>query len=229
MAKKKKVSRKKLLKEPDEFLTISSKVLGFMAEKKIQLSWAAGIIILIIFLIVGVQYSIRSAENKAFNMLDRLMVTYNSAIEEKGPEKAYLDVEKDFQTLVDKYGGRRGGQYARFIFGDICFKAGEYDKAIAMYQQALKDFKHVDPFENLILKSLGYSYEGKKDFSAAVTVFEKFLTKPDSLMKDEALFVLARTYTKMGQAEKGIDTYRQLITDYPDSIFIQVVKDKVSS
>jgi len=46
-------------------------------------------------------------------------------------------------------------------------------------------------------------------------------------MKDEVLFALARTYSAVGQREKSIDTYRQILTDYPDSMFSQVAKNNV--
>jgi len=227
MAKKKKISRKKLLKEPDEFITISGKMLTFITEKKVRLYWAGGSLFIIVLLILGFQFFTGIAENKAFDMLDRLISSYNDLAKEKGPEKAYLDVEKDFQTLLDKYGSRKGGKYGRLIYGDICYNAGQYDKAIALYQQASRDFKHVYPYENIILKSLGYSYEEKKDFSSAMTYFEKILSQPDPLMKDEVLFALARTYSEMGQRGKSIDTYRQILTNYPDSMFSQVAKNNV--
>lgn len=227
MAKKKKISRKKLLKEPDEFITVSSKMLSFIVEHKIQLSWALCIFFAVIIMFIGFQYFITVADNKAFSRLDQLMIAYGQKVAEKGSAEAYLDMDQDFKSLLEKYGRRKGGKFARLIYGDICFNAGEYDRAIRLYQQSLKDFRHIYPYESLIMKSLAYSYIEKKDFSAAVTYFEKILSEPDPLMKDEVLFALARTYITMGQREKGTDLYRQLIADYPDSMFIQVAMDKV--
>ena len=227
MERKKRVSRKKLLKEPDEFITISGKLLAFVVKKKIPMFWALGIFVAMTILMFGIQYFMNTAENNASGMLDQLMVNYSRLVEEKGQVKAYLDMDKDFQDLLNKYGGRRVGKFARLYYGDICFDAGEYDKAIAQYQHALEDFKRISPYENLILKSMGYSYEEKKDFSAAVKNFEKILSEPDPLMKDEVLFALARIYMSMGQREKGIDAYKKLIAGYPDSMFIDVAKHNV--
>ena len=43
-------------------------------------------------------------------------------------------------------------------------------------------------------------------------------------MKDEALFSLGRLYLAMGQNQKGIDTYKQLIADYPDYMHIEIAR-----
>jgi len=227
MVKNKSVSRKKLLKEPDEFITVSSKVLGFVVANKVKLYWVLGMVIAIAVLMYGIRYFIDSAENNAFNILDQLMMNYGSVVKEKGAVNALSDVDKDFQELLDKYGGRKGGKYARLYYGDICFDAGEYDKAIVQYQQALKDFRHIEPFENLILKNIGYSYEEKKDFSAAAAHFEKIVSQPNLLMKDEVLFSLARIYTVLEQKEKSADMYKEIIDKYPDSMFIDIAKEKV--
>ena len=61
MAKKIKKTRKELLKEPDEFITISGKLIGFMVAYKNQLTYALGIIVALALIFSGYRFfSIRS-------------------------------------------------------------------------------------------------------------------------------------------------------------------------
>lgn len=227
MAKKKRVTRKKLLKEPDEFLTTSGKVLRYTIDHKTQMFWAMGILAGIIIIASSISYFVNAAENKAFALLDQAMTDYGSMEEIEGDEQAFLEVEKPFQQILDTYGGRKGGKFARLIFADICYTTGRMDKAISLYQQALEDFKQVQPYDAMILKALGYAYEEKKDFAEAIQYFERITSAADELMKDEALFALGRLYLAVGQNEKGIATYKQLIADFPDYMHIEIARDMI--
>ena len=53
MAKKRKKTRKELLKEPDEFITLSSKLIGFGVEHKNQLIYGLGIIVALALIVSG--------------------------------------------------------------------------------------------------------------------------------------------------------------------------------
>jgi tetratricopeptide (TPR) repeat protein len=228
MAKKKRVTRKQLLKEPDEFLTFSAKALRLTMEYKTRVIWAIGTLFGVVIIIVAINYSLSAAENRAFEMLDRNMAKYTSLSEADGPVKAATDVEDDFQMLLEKYRGRKGGQFARLMYADICFKAGQLDRSIELYQEALKDFAAMQPYKNLILNSLGIAYEEKQDHANAVQYLERITGATEGLMKGEALFSLGRIYAAMGQKEKSIAAYNQLIEEYPGTRNIGIAQDKVT-
>ena len=56
MAKKRKKTRKELLKEPDEFMTLSGKLIKFAVEHKKQLTYGLGIILALVVIISGVRF-----------------------------------------------------------------------------------------------------------------------------------------------------------------------------
>ena len=56
MAKKRKKTRKELLKEPDEFMTISGKLIGFAVDHKNQLTYALGIIVALALIFSGISF-----------------------------------------------------------------------------------------------------------------------------------------------------------------------------
>ena len=228
MAKKKKVTRKQLLKEPDEFMTITGKSLSFVKKHQAVISYAIGVTFLLGIGVSGIKYFSNKAENKAFAMLGQCVAKYETMIEDVGPEKACLGVETDFHQIMEKYSGKDGGKIASVIFADVYYNAGDYDKAIKLYKKALDEFDDDRFVKNRILISMGYAFEGKKDFKSAAKCFEKIVLEPDLIMKDEALFSLGRLYDVTGNPDKSINVYKKILSDHPNSMYIEIVKERIA-
>jgi TolA-binding protein len=47
-------------------------------------------------------------------------------------------------------------------------------------------------------------------------------------MKDEALFNLGRLYAAMGENEKSTAAFKKIVSDYTDSIYIELARERVS-
>ena len=76
MAKKKKVTRKQLLKEPDEFLTFSTKLFNFVLKYKLQVLGALGGVILIVLAISGFSYYTHTQASAAEAQLQKSWTTH---------------------------------------------------------------------------------------------------------------------------------------------------------
>ena len=143
-------------------------------------------------------------------------------------DEVYSAVSAGFQSLLQKYGGKESGKLARLIYANICYDAGHYKQAIELYNEALKDFETRPMIHSQILNNLGYAYEQQKDYSTAVSYFEKISEAPGQILLDEALFNLGRLYGKLGQPEKSKAAYQKIVSDYPDFIYIDMVKEQIS-
>jgi len=228
MAKKRKKTRKELLKEPDEFLTFSSKLIKLAIEYKTQLTYALGIILVLAVIISGIRFfSIRS-ENNASALLDKSLTKYNSIKAEKQPDEVYGEVSAEFQFILNKYKGKKSAKIARLIYADICYNAGKYKQAIELYKTALTEFAKYPMIHHQILSNLGYAYEQSEDYSTAVSYFEKISSAPEPIMRDEALYHLGRLYNKLGENEKSREAYNKILTDHQDFIYIDLVKERMS-
>jgi tetratricopeptide (TPR) repeat protein len=228
MAKKPKKTRKQLLKEPDEFITFSSKMIKLAVEYKTQLAWALAITLALVVIISGQRFfSIRS-EQKASLLLEQSLSEYNRIKATKSPAEVYDDVSADFQLILKKYGGKENGKLARLIFANICYDAGKYQQAIELYKISLTDFKMHPVIFSQVLNSLGYACEQIKDHSAAVGYFEQVSTTTTGLMRAEALYHLGRLYSFLEQPAKSKEAYNSLLSDHQDFIYIEVVKERVS-
>ncbi len=222
-----KISRKKLLKEPDEFMTLSSRLIQWATDHKQYVATTAIGILAVVIVAIGIHAYIRSANNKASALLAQSVTQYEAAMKaDKDPVKAYQAVEKSFSQIVAHYSGRRMGQVAGVEFADICFKAGQYDRAISLYQSALKTFDDMPFYKNMVLNGLGYAYEEKKDYPNAIKYFDMLNTSPDASQKDMSLFNLASIYEKMGNKEKSKTLFAQIVAEFPNSIYTEIAKEK---
>jgi len=231
MAKKRKIkiSRKQLLNEPDEFITFSSKLLKFIIDHKTQITIAVSVIFCFLLAFSGWRYFLNKAENRASISLDRNITRYESVKIKEGANKAYLEVEKDFQLLLKKYSGKHGGKLARVIFANICYNAGKPDDAIPLFKESLSDFDDKPFIKNMILNSLGYACEKKKDYTGAIQYFEMIAQGPQPDLKNEAWYNLGRLYSREGDKEKSFQAYSKIVSDFTDSIYFDLVKEKLAS
>jgi len=228
MAKKIKKTRKELLKEPDEFITISGKLIGFMVAYKNQLTYALGIIVALALIFSAFRFfSIRS-ENRASALLGQGLAKYEKLKKDAQPLEAYDQVSADFQLILDKYGSKQNGKIARLTYANICYEAGKYEQAIELYKRSLKDFENHPTIHNQVVGSLGYAYEQREDYSSAVSYFEKLSSTAQTIIRGEALYHLAWLYDKLGQTEKSKAAYNKIINEHQDFIYIDLVKERMS-
>ncbi|MFC1798947.1 tol-pal system YbgF family protein [Thermodesulfobacteriota bacterium] len=225
---KKRVPRKELLKTEDEFITFSSRLLQNIIRYKLQVLCAIGGVFLLVVIFSGVRYFSIQKENEAFAQMEESFFKYQNALNKNKTAESYDIFQADFQRILDKYSGTKGGKLARVIFANMCYNAGNYDRAVALYHKALKDFDDSMSIKGFILSGLGYAYEGKKDYPTAAKFFEEIVSSPEAVMKDEALFNLGRIYASMGEADKSITSYNKIVSEYTGSIYHSLAKEKLS-
>lgn len=221
-------SRKRDLNEPDEFISFWTKLFNLIFEYKLIFSSALGVMVVIIIVIMGMVYFTKKSEDKAFALLQQGIINYQTKLKNSTPEKAFLDVENDLQLIMDKYSNRDGSKLASFIYANMCYTAKNYDQAIELYKKSLINFNDKMFIKNLILNGLGYSYKAKKDFKTAARYFEAIASAPDYTIKDEALFNLGELYAAMGDHDKSITAFKKILSDHSGSMYIEIVKERVT-
>ena len=223
-----KKSRKELLKKPDEFMTFTGKVIRLVSDNQKPISYALCAVVAVVLVIFGYRFFAQRAEAKAFSMLEQTMAKYEARKKATSADEAYRNVSEEFQRILEKYGGNAGGKLARASYANICYSAGDYKKAIALYKRSLNDFKDHPMVYNLILSGLGYAYQQMGDNPNAAIYFEKIASSTDSSNRDEALFNLGMLYEKLGDTGKSHQAFKQILSSYPNSMYFDIVKEKLS-
>lgn len=221
-------TRKQLLKEPDQFITFSGKLINFIRSNgKTILISAGGVVALLLAVAVALQVSNRN-ENRASLRVEKAVAKYSAALQDTDPKNAYDRVKTDFTGIFEEYGSKNAVKLARIVYGDISYKAGDADTAISMYTQALDDVKHSPSLKNIVLSGLGHAYLLKKEYPRSIHYFEMISTDREKTMKSGALFNLAWLYEAAGDKQKSVAMYEQLLADFPDTMYGGLVREKIS-
>jgi tetratricopeptide (TPR) repeat protein len=222
---KKRLTRKQLLKEPDEFITTTGQVIRWAREHTKPLTYGcAGFFAVVILITVISVYQERRAQNAAA-LLGQSTAKYQAGLTAGSEDKALDVVRADFEQLIDSYSGQPAGRMGRIIFAHICLSGGAYDDAVTHYSGALKDFDGDPSLLNIILNGLGSALQQKGDDAAAAGYYQQLIDADSAVLKDAALFNLGVLYGKMGKTAEGRKAYEQLAADYPDSFYANLIKE----
>lgn len=229
MAAAKKKTRKELLKEPDEFLTLSSRMIDWGTRHKSEIGYAVlGVVVLAAVLSGYLFYSSRQ-EAKAASLLAQAFAKLEQLGAEKPKDQAVQEVAEDFRRIFNDYSGRAYGRVARLMYANLCYEIGDYPQAAELYKASLPGFADQPLIHVQILKSLGYTYEALQDTAAAVTYFEQAQAAGDQRLQDDVLFHLGELYARLGQKEKSAEAFRRILSEHADSIYANLARQKANS
>jgi len=228
MPKTKKVSRKELLKEEDEFLLFSQRLMRGAIQYRATIAWGVAVFFALILVVAGYRLISNRAENNAFALLRSATETYERVLTAQGPVKALETVTEDFERILKKYSGRTAGKMARILFAEMAYQGGDPDMAITLYQQALNEVSGRPVLEGQILSGLGYAHEAKKDYRNAVDYFERVAAGKEYILRDEALFQMGRLYGLLEQPDLSIAAFKRITDDYPESIYASIARERTA-
>jgi tetratricopeptide (TPR) repeat protein len=221
-------TRKQLLKEPDQFITFSGKLIAFGRSHIKPILICAGAILVLLLTAATVRQVSDRNENRASELVAKAVNKYSAALQDTDPRTAYDRVKTDFADIFDGWGSKNAVKIARIVYGDICYHADDADTAIAMYTRALDDFGHSPALKNLIRSGLGHAYVLKKDYAQSIRYFEMIAAEKEKTMQSGALFNLAWLYEATGDKEKSATFYKRLLSDFPDTMYTDLVREQVS-
>jgi len=178
----------------------------------------------------GRKMSVKTDKNGEFRMIGLTPGTYNVTLIRNGQQidtvskvpvgvgdnpPVDFDLKKDLaksgpteeqlkkQQEVMKQNEKIKGLNAKLAEARDLEKAGNYDQAIAVLQEATA----ADPAKDLLWAYLGEAYTGAKKYPEAIEAYQKAI----AIKGDSALYrnALANAYNKAGQTDKAIAEYTQ--------------------
>jgi outer membrane protein assembly factor BamD (BamD/ComL family) len=220
---KKKISRKELLKGPDEFMTLSEKAALFVSEhgKAFKAGVTALVAALLIYLAVTsyihyIDKKGQTAYNKAYNELAN---NPGQTPEKKDLKKA----EELFREVIKDYGFSKVSLLASPQIAYIQFEEKKYDEAISLYNAFLKE-KPPTEYRDMAQLAIAACHEAKGDFAKAIEILQGVTSAPSGLFREESMFSLARVYRLANQNGKAKETLEKFVETFPNSPFFPVAK-----
>ena len=224
----KKITRKELLKTPDEFLTFSEKAIHYVSANSTKVITVASIVVALIIIAVGTNTYLNHRAESAISSYAQARTLM--------PEGADFDLKKAEQAITslknvaDRYSGYPSGRCALIDLGNIYYRTGQYDQAEAAYQSYLENISDEEiTLKPMILDSLAYVYEAKGDWTRAAETWTQLLALAGDLLKDQAYLGIGRVSLVGGQPDKGKQAYQDLIAQFPNSPYKGLAEAELAS
>jgi predicted negative regulator of RcsB-dependent stress response len=224
----KKITRKELLKTPDEFLTLSEKVYLFIREHTKQFTIGGIAIVAVAIVVFGTIWYLGYSENKA-------VAAYNEA---SAPLYSSGEISLDkadatagaLEKFIQDFGSTQPARYALLDLGGLYVRLEKYDKSIDAYKKFLNSITPVEEsLRPFVQDSLAHVYEAKKDYDSAAKAWDEVLKLQDTTLKEQAYMGLIRVRVAAGDIEGARKAYEGLEKEFPGSISSQMAQAKLDT
>ncbi len=224
---KKKLTRKELLKGPDEFLTISTRAATFfgahLRELKI-IGIAVAIIVVGYLSVYAYMRHINKKGQEAYNLAyDSLTDTLNPGATPKTLNKA----EGLFERVIDEYGMSKAARLALPQVGHVKFTEKKYDDAILYYDRFAEAISGDKQYEDLTSMALASCYEAKGELKKAISILTPLLESLANPFRETAMLTLERLYRLDNQPERANEILERFVKEYQTSPFFPMAKARL--
>lgn len=223
MSKRLKVTRKELLKEPDQFLSISQKISLSVSQHKKNLLIGVGAIIVLFVLVLGYRYNqqvqVLRMETLYFKMVK---------IQDQKMDKDSKDKTGELEKLLGQFSAGPQKMRASLLLAEEYFRQEQFDKAIVLYTDIQKNSKSKDLSNQLAQVGLAYSYEGKKDYAKAIETYKALVSKPDGFPLFDVYISLARCYELNKDLKNAVLTLREIETKFQGHPQLEPVQRQIA-
>jgi len=225
---KEKMTRKELLKGPDEFLTVSGRAVLYVKEHAKPFKVAGYVLVGAALVYLGVNYYLNYANRKGQEAYDAAYYEVIKVKEIKADDEALKKSEELFKKVITDHGLSKASRLAPPQVAHLKFLEKKYDEAITLYQAFLKEVPENTVYRSLALLALAASYEGQGDFGKAIEALQKILSSSENSFKEQATLNLARVYGLSNQPEKAKETLKEFIEKYKNSPFLSMAKARLN-
>ena len=225
---KKKLSRKELLKNTDEFLTLSGKVALYLSEhlRQVRLVGIGLVVIAVAYISVwGYMKHTNKMGQAAYN------VAYDTLIQSLQGEDADEDgIKKSeglFEAVISDYGMSKAADLALAQVGHAKFRDEKYDDAIDYYEEFSSKASGNDAYETMTFLALAACHEAKGEMKKAAEILDGIMETSDNPFRENAMLNLERIYRLGNQPEKANEILKTFAKEYGNSPFFPMVKARI--
>lgn len=223
----KKIPRKKLLKEPDEFISTTAKILQFLRRHRRRVILYSLIALIMLALGGAGYYFLLWQEDKAQAIQQEARQIYTEAMfsvgnAEKQKENYKKALEK-FQEALSFYTRGKISQLSYLYMGHCHYALKDYAQAIAAYTRCLSG-----PYRPIALDGIAHSFEAQGDFEQALEHFQKNIEEERHPYFMAALLGAARCYEALQQKPKALEFYEKALQKKPPERMAEFIQRKIN-
>ncbi len=206
-----KVNRKKLLKEPDEFLTFSGRALAWSKANLRLLLFGGSGVILLLALVLGIQTYLNHRATAASEALGRVFNAYQAVLAGAADQKLSQGAVEGLEKVAQEYGATLSGQQARLALGNLFAHLGEYQKAQKVFQGLLEEAGLPGDLQALAYLGMGLAWEGLQKYGEAAEAFASAAKAAGPSLAAQAGMEQARALEAAGDKAGAERLYRAML------------------
>jgi len=230
----KKITRKELLKGPDEFLTLSNRAAIFfgahLRELKI-IGIAVAVVVAGYLSVYAYMGHINKKGQEAYNLAyDALTDIADAAAPEPGAiakKEALGKAEGLFEQVIEECGMSKAARLALPQVAHIKFAEKKYDDAILYYERFAEEISGDKEYEDLTSMALASCYEAKGELKKAISILTPLVEVSTNPFRETAMLSLERLYRLDNQPEKANDILKRFVQEYQTSPFLPMAKARL--
>lgn len=238
---KKKMTRKQFLKQEDEFITTSVRLLKWTKKNYNKLLIAGIGIFVVLAVILTIRHRHKSNLVKSQNFLASAIRIYEAGVrspsadpnmplrpdEYNSYEEKYNKAIAAFEQIIELYPDSQASEEALFYKGNSQYNLGKYDEAI----QGFTDYLNLYPNGRYILQAkiaLAFGYQERSNYKEAIAIFSEITNYyPDYELLDSIYMQLGFCYENSGDIDNATKSYQEVIINYPDSPYLKEAEKKI--
>ena len=226
----KKLTRKELLKEPDEFLTTTGTVIRYTREHPRRVAAGCALVVIGLLAAAGVYYYQKHREVRSHELFEQVCGEYETAVQspqQLTPQK--LDkLFAEFDALSREYSSLPAGEMALLYSGHVLYKKQDFKGALERYAQMQSTNLVKSGLSSLVLYHIAMSQLALKEYDKAVMLFDQLSKDVNSPYRREAYGTVARIYELMGKNKEAVQAYRQYLKMFPEAPDAAFVKARIA-
>jgi tetratricopeptide (TPR) repeat protein len=229
---KKRIPRKPGM-TPQEIIADQASLANWFSENVNLIVYVSGAILLVLVISLGTVWFKGEKKETANAALSRAMAMYQTTVAqikedpEVGTEKLDLALES-LDEVVSEYGSTPQGQTASLFKANVLYRLGRYQEAVATIEELDKRNRELVSEINAYYL-LARSYEAMEDFNMAIESYQTAKTNAQGDMSAVIDVDLARCHELSGDMETAISVYRDIISEYPDTVFAIRAEKKLAT
>jgi len=194
----KKITRKELLKEPDEFITTSAQIIQYTRQnpKKVLI---ISVLVVIGLLAAGGFYAYqRQGKLASHELFERALMEYQMLdLSGQAPNDEQLDkILAQFETITRDYPSFPAGDMALLYRGDFLYRKNDFRAALDRYTRMQTTNLVKEGMGPLVLYHTAMTLFALKDYEQATIIFDQLSKDTNSPYCREAHAAIARIYEK---------------------------------
>ena len=215
MAKKIKITRKELLKEPDRFLSSSEKAGLFFTENR-----SAVIISIVAVLIAGLSFF--GYKNYQTSQIMRYEALYFNMVEMAKTEGIAVDKLIKIRNQIG-VGSHRNR--ASLLLADVYFKNNAYDKAQSTFLEIKNKSQGLN--HQMAIIGLGYTHEAKGEFKNAIDLYKSVIDANTSFPLFQVYWSLVRCHIHNKDTSNALLILREMQIKFSETAELEKIDRRI--